>query len=176
MTFYFQLFIFELIAYFLGSIPFGLVVSKLVKHIDLRNYGSGNIGATNAVRVLNKKWGALVLFLDGMKAVVAILLVKYFVCPCPKILALTACVAVLGHIFPIWLKFKGGKGVATTCGVFLALVPQAIGIAALLWLGVALLTRWASAASLSAAFAFPCIAYVYGASTFEIIFAIINSS
>ena len=148
MTFYFQLFIFELIAYFLGSIPFGLIISKFVKHIDLRNYGSGNIGATNAVRVLNKKWGALVLFLDGMKAVVAILLVKYFVCPCPKILALTACVAVLGHIFPIWLKFKGGKGFA--CILFsLLFLDYRIGLAILLtWILVFLLSRISSLSAL----------------------------
>lgn len=103
---------FELFAYLCGSIPFGLIISKLVKNIDIREHGSHNIGSTNVTRTIGKKWGALVLFLDGMKAVVALLVVKYFYSSTQLVLAFTTFVIVLGHVFPLWLNFKGGKGIA----------------------------------------------------------------
>lgn len=150
MTFYFQLFIFELIAYFLGSIPFGIIVSKIAKNIDLRDHGSGNTGATNAVRVLNKKLGALVLFLDGMKAITALLLAKYFVCDCQEILALTTFVVVCGHIFSIYLKFKGVRGFS--CILFSSFfLNYQMGLAILsVWIIVFLLSRMSSLSTLSA--------------------------
>ena len=102
----------EFLSYLCGSIPFGLIVSKLAKNIDIRNYGSHNIGSTNVARTLGKKWGALVLLLDGLKAVIALFVAKYFYGNNEFILALTTCFAVIGHIFSVWLKFKGGKGIA----------------------------------------------------------------
>lgn len=167
------------VCYLLGSFPSGAIVAKRFNGTDLSSSGSGSVGTTNAYRVLGLKAALIVLVLDVLKGFLAVCLsylvfVPDFMHPLVKLFFGLA--AVAGHNWSIFLKFKGGKGVATTCGVFLALVPQAIGIAALLWLGVALLTRWASAASLSAAFVFPCIAYVYGASTFEIIFAIISAA
>lgn len=108
----FKFILFEIFAYLCGSIPFGLIISKLAKNIDIREHGSHNIGSTNVARTLGKKWGALVLLLDGLKAVVALLVVKYFYCSCEITLAITTVVVVCGHIFPIWLNFKGGKGIA----------------------------------------------------------------
>jgi len=103
---------FELFAYLCGSIPFGLIISKLVRNIDIREYGSHNIGSTNVARTMGKMWGALVLLLDGMKAVVALLVVRHFCNATQLVMAFTTLVVVIGHIFPIWLHFKGGKGIA----------------------------------------------------------------
>jgi acyl phosphate:glycerol-3-phosphate acyltransferase len=102
----------EVFAYLCGSIPFGLVISTLVKKLDIREYGSHNIGSTNVARVLGKKWGALVLLLDGMKAVIPLVLAKYLYNDYEVVMAITTCIVVLGHIFPIWLRFNGGKGIA----------------------------------------------------------------
>ena len=112
MCYELKLIIFEIFAYLCGSIPFGLIISKLVKNIDIRNYGSHNIGSTNVARTLGKKWGALVLLLDGSKALFALLLASYIFNSSDFILAITTFSVVIGHIFPVWLKFKGGKGIA----------------------------------------------------------------
>ena len=112
MCYELKLIIFEIFAYLCGSIPFGLIISKLVKNIDIRNYGSHNIGSTNVARTLGKKWGALVLLLDGSKALFALLLASCIFDSSDFILAITTFSVVIGHIFPVWLKFKGGKGIA----------------------------------------------------------------
>lgn len=105
-------FLLQLFAYFCGSIPFGLIISKFAKNIDIREHGSHNIGSTNVARTLGKKWGALVLLLDGLKAIVPLIVAKYLYGNCELILSITTFVAVIGHIFPVWLNFKGGKGIA----------------------------------------------------------------
>ena len=108
-------------AYLLGSIPFGLILTNLSGGEDLRKTGSGNIGATNVLRTDNKRLAAATLLLDGAKGVVAVLVAKLFG---PDIAIVAATGAFLGHLFPIWLKFRGGKGVATALGILLARAPQ----------------------------------------------------
>ena len=165
-----------LICYLLGSFPSGSLVAKRWGVADLSQVGSGSIGATNAFRIMGFKPALLVLALDVAKGFVAVCLAYLVWLPpflFPLVKVTFGLAAIAGHNWSIFSGFKGGKGVATNCGVFLALVPQAVGIAALLWLAVALLTRWASAASLSAALAFPLLAYAYGASWPELILAIL---
>ena len=112
MSYDLKIIIFEIFAYLCGSIPFGLIISKLTKNIDIREYGSHNIGSTNVARVLGKKMGALVLLLDGGKALFAVLLAKYLFNDSQLVLAITTFTVVIGHIFSVLLKFKGGKGIA----------------------------------------------------------------
>ena len=147
-----KLFILELFTYLFSSIPFGLVVSKIFKKVDIREYGSHNIGSTNVARILGKKFGLIVLLLDGLKAVIPLFLVKYFFGYSEFLLALTAIVAVMGHIFSIWLKFKGGKGVATTL-FSLLYIDYRIGLVfIILWLLVFLLFRVSSISALVSIF------------------------
>jgi glycerol-3-phosphate acyltransferase PlsY len=158
-----------LLGYLLGSIPFGLLVARGCG-IDIRRHGSGNIGATNVLRTLGKKWGFLVFALDALKGVAAVLLAERFLgmqvaasSEASNALALTpvqlgiisglAC--VLGHNFPVWLKFKGGKGVATTAGVLIGLLPMAALMAFGAWLVVFYSTRYVSVASIVAAIVIP---------------------
>jgi acyl phosphate:glycerol-3-phosphate acyltransferase len=147
-----------LVAYLLGSIPTGFLVAK-ARGIDIRTVGSGNIGATNALRVLGKTVGAFVLVADGLKGYAAcawtcdLLLPIFQVAPAdqelPRLLAGIA--AVLGHNYTCWLKFKGGKGIATTAGVYIALAPLAFGLAFATWAVVFVTTRFVSVASMAAA-------------------------
>jgi acyl phosphate:glycerol-3-phosphate acyltransferase len=136
------------LAYLLGSIPFGLVLTKLAGYGDIRSIGSGNIGATNVLRTGNKALAALTLLLDAAKGAAAVLIGDAFG---PDMAALAAAFAFLGHLFPVWLGFKGGKGVATSGGILLAYAwPVAVaGIAT--WLVVAAVTRYSSLAALTAA-------------------------
>jgi glycerol-3-phosphate acyltransferase PlsY len=134
-------------AYLLGSIPFGLVLTRLAGLGDLRHIGSGNIGATNVLRTGNKGLAALTLFLDGAKGAAAVLAARAWGADLAVVAA--GCV-VLGHLFPVWLKFRGGKGVATGLGVWLGLAWP-VGVAACAtWLAVAALTRYSSLAALVA--------------------------
>ena len=120
MSIYIIIFGLLILSYLSGSIPFGLLIPKIFKKIDVRKFGSGNIGSTNVTRVMGKKWGALVLLSDGLKGVIPILIAKsmFFGDLIPVLVGVTA---VFGHIFPIFLKFKGGKGVATTIAVLFTL-------------------------------------------------------
>ncbi len=134
-------------AYLLGSIPFGLVLTRLAGLGDLRKVGSGNIGATNVLRTGNKGLAALTLLLDGGKGAAAVLIARAWGA---DLAVVAAGCAVLGHVFPVWLKFRGGKGVATGFGVWLALAWP-VGVAACAtWLAVAALTRYSSLAALVA--------------------------
>lgn len=142
--------------YLLGSIPFGLVLTKLAGLGDIRQMGSGNIGATNVLRTGNKLLAALTLILDGAKGAAAVLIAAQFG---PDMAVLAGAGAFLGHLFPVWLKFRGGKGVATFLGVMLA-IAWPVGIACCLtWLAVALVLRYSSLAALVAAAAAPLFAY-----------------
>jgi len=153
-------------AYLLGSVPFGLLIARL-HGIDLRRVGSGNIGATNVVRALGRKWGTFCFLLDVCKGLVPMLIPPHLGLtqspPSPLQLfgwLAAGTAAILGHIFPIYLKFKGGKGVATSLGVVLGLWPYLTicGLAALLiWLLAAFLWRYVSLASILAAAAFPLL-------------------
>ncbi len=148
-------------AYLLGSIPFGWLVVRGIKGMDIRKHGSGNIGATNVLRAAGKQWGIFVFLLDALKGALAVLLpaLIFNEKPAPPFLVAFGMTAILGHSFPVWLGFKGGKGVATSLGVFLALVPVAALTTFLLWLLVFLATRILSVASLTAAFFFPIILF-----------------
>ncbi|MDE2181670.1 MAG: glycerol-3-phosphate 1-O-acyltransferase PlsY [Alphaproteobacteria bacterium] len=149
-----------LIGYLLGSIPFGLVITRLTGLGDVRKIGSGNIGATNVLRT-GKKWAAaLTLLLDAGKGAAAVLLVRSLWGPDPALVAGLA--AVLGHIFPVWLRFKGGKGVATFIGVLLG-VHWAVGLLVIAtWLVMAWMSKVSSLSALVAAALSPAFAIMLG--------------
>ncbi len=134
-------------AYFIGAIPFAYIIVKLVKKIDIRTVGSGNAGATNAARVLGK-WGFISVFvLDALKGFIPVFISLYFYGQ-TIITLVTAAVVVLGHTYTVFLGFKGGKGVATGAGVFLALAPVEIGIGLIVFIIVFLATKMVSAGSI----------------------------
>ena len=148
-----------LIGYLLGSIPFGLILTRLAGLGDIRSIGSGNIGATNVLRTGNKGLAAATLLLDGLKGTVAVWIGWRF----GLYGALAAALgAYLGHCFPVWLKFKGGKGVATYLGVLLGLHWPTMVIAALIWLGVAAAKRYSSLAALVASACAPLALVAFG--------------
>ena len=132
-------------SYFLGSIPFGLILTKFFLNKDLREMGSGNIGATNVLRTGKKALGASTLILDGLKAYAAIIITyKFF----PDYIYLSSLLCFLGHLFPIWLKFNGGKGIAVFLGILLALSVSYGIIFIVSWLIIFFLTKYASVSSL----------------------------
>lgn len=138
-------------AYLLGSIPFGLLLSHLFGLGDIRKIGSGNIGATNVMRTGNKKVAALTLLLDLLKGVLAVVLAYYIAPDVPYAPLVAAALAVIGHDFPLWLKFKGGKGVATSLGVIAAVSPLLGFTFAAIWITVFLITRTSSLSAILAA-------------------------
>lgn len=140
------------IGYFLGAIPFGLLLTRMIG-IDIRQVGSGNIGSTNVLRTGNKPLAVATLLLDAGKGVAAVAIGRHLGGETGAILAGTA--AFIGHCFPIWLKFRGGKGVATILGITLAAAPLAGVIALATWLGGALVTRYSSVGGMLAAIACP---------------------
>ena len=164
-------------AYLLGSIPTGYLAGR-AKGIDIRTVGSGNIGATNAMRALGKPAGILVLIVDGLKGYAACYFGAFICCrscewhaPSGSIVVfspeeierfaiIAGFFAVLGHNYTCWLKFKGGKGIATSAGVFLALAPLALGIALGVWMIVFALSRYVSVASIAAAVALPATVWL----------------
>ena len=148
------------VGYLLGSIPFGMLLTRAVG-INIREVGSGNIGTTNVLRTGNKGLAAATLLLDGGKGAAAVLLGQHFGGVEAGMLAGVA--AFLGHCFPVWLKFNGGKGVATLLGVALAAVPLAGVIALLAWVAGAAATRFSSVGGLASAVAAPVAAYALGA-------------
>ena len=148
-----------LVAYLLGSIPFGLLLTKFSGAGDIREIGSGNIGATNVLRTGRKGLAIATLLLDAAKGCVAVLIGQSFG---PDLAIIAAWGALLGHLFPVWLKFKGGKGGATALGVGIGLVPILALYAGLTWLGVAILLRYSSLATLLAIAATPIYAWLLG--------------
>ncbi len=147
------------LAYLLGSIPFGLLLTRMAGLGDVRSIGSGSIGATNVLRTGNKPLALAVVLLDAGKGAVAVLIAWRFG---PDMAVFAAAGAVLGHCFPVWLRFRGGKGVATTLGVLLALGPAVGAVACATWLAVAVLFRFSSLASLLAVVAAPIAAHFIG--------------
>jgi glycerol-3-phosphate acyltransferase PlsY len=143
------------VAYLLGSVPFGYILVRMFRHEDIRKTGSGNIGATNVARSGAKGLGIATLLLDTLKGAVAVLVARHFF-PADMTVAATAGLAsILGHVFPVWLGFRGGKGVASALGVFLALCwPAALSALAVFLLLVAI-TRYVSLASVLAAITLP---------------------
>lgn len=147
--------------YLLGSIPFGLLLTRLAGQGDIRAIGSGNIGATNVLRTGNKGLALATLLLDGGKAALAVIIVGILIPFPPMAYSLAGVAAFLGHIFPIWLGFKGGKGVATYIGAMLAIAwPVGLAFCAV-WLLTALVSRISSLSALVAAIAAPFLAYFF---------------
>ena len=152
-------------AYMFGSIPWGVLIAKS-KGIDIRKVGSGNIGATNVNRTLGKKYGILCFSLDFFKGFIPVMLVstviKYDILKAADIIVVaTAAAALLGHLFPIYLKFKGGKGVSTIAGILLAIAPLSLFVSGILWIVIFYSFRYVSLASILAAFFLPVSAYLF---------------
>ena len=145
------------LAYLLGSIPFSLIIARLFKGIDIRNHGSGNIGATNVLRTVGKKEAALALIADILKGVLPVLFTVFVL---EEVwIAATAVFVVLGHVFPIFAGFKGGKGVATSLGALIVIIPAGVIVSLIVWFLVLIVFRYASLASISAAIALPAICW-----------------
>jgi glycerol-3-phosphate acyltransferase PlsY len=147
-------------AYFLGSIPFGLLIVKISGGGDIRKSGSGNIGAANVARNAGAIAGVLTLLLDAAKGYLAVFLAARWTNENIRWMTVAAVLAVIGHMFPIWLRFRGGKGVATGLGVILPICWQAAGLGVLLWLVVVAFWRYSSLGSIAAAVAMPIFVYV----------------
>ena len=147
------------LGYLLGSIPFGLILTRLSGRGDLREIGSGNIGATNVLRTGLKGLAALTLLLDAAKGAAAVIIAQNV---WPEGVYHAAAGALIGHLYPVWLKFRGGKGVATLLGVIAPLLPIAAIVYALLWLGMLLVWRISSVAGITAAVSAPVTAAVIG--------------
>ena len=157
--------------YLLGSIPFGIVFTRLAGAPDIRAIGSGNIGATNVLRTGRKGLAAATLLADLLKGTVAVLVMSWL---WGREAGLAAGVgAFLGHLFPVWLGFRGGKGVATFLGVLLAVAWQGVILFGVLWLSVAAVTRYSSAASLIACAAIPPFFWFWGARTEALVFLLL---
>src|SRR5258708_13941895 len=148
------------LGYLLGSIPFGLILTRLAGTQDLRSIGSGNIGATNVLRTGRKGLAAATLICDMLKGTVAVIIAGYFGGPNAAMLA--ALGAVLGHLFPAWLGFKGGKGVAVYIGVLIGLFWPAAVVFCVLWLATATTTRYSSLSALVASFVTPLFLWWFG--------------
>ena len=158
--------------YLLGSIPFGLILTRMAGLGDVRKIGSGNIGATNVLRTGNKKLAALTLLLDALKGAAAVLIAGQF----GFAAALAAGFgAFLGHLYPVWLGFKGGKGVATYVGVLLGLVPVMVPVFAVVWIGLAWFTRISSLSALVATAITPVVVWFAGNPKVAILMAILTA-
>ncbi|MFC2173057.1 glycerol-3-phosphate 1-O-acyltransferase PlsY [Acidobacteriota bacterium] len=149
-----------IMAYLLGAIPFGYIIYKIRKGDDIRETGSGNIGATNVYRSAGRAFGLLTLLLDILKGILAVLIAKGMVEQADLAL-LAAPIAIAGHMFPVFLRFKGGKGVATALGAFAMIAPWALLVSIAVFLAVALAFRIISLASISAAAVFPLAAFLF---------------
>ena len=148
-----------LIGYALGSIPFGLVLTRLTGKRDLRSIGSGNIGATNVLRTGSKALAAATLLLDALKGTAAILIGRWC---CEGFDHAAAAGALIGHLYPLWLKFRGGKGVATFLGILIPILPIAAAIYAAVWVLLLLTIRISSVAGIAAAVSAPISAVILG--------------
>lgn len=158
--------------YLLGSIPFGLILTRMAGLGDVRSIGSGNIGATNVLRTGNKKLAAATLILDMLKGTAAVLIAGIV---SPETAIIAGFGAFLGHVFPVWLKFKGGKGVATYLGILLGLFWQGALIFAAVWLIIAYATRFSSLAALVAATITPIALYFIGVDQIAFLFLILTA-
>jgi glycerol-3-phosphate acyltransferase PlsY len=161
-----MIFVYIAVGYLLGSIPFGLVLTRLAGYGDIRRIGSGNIGATNVLRTGNKALAALTLVLDGGKGAAAFLIAAHIGGYDMGLLAGGA--ALAGHLFPVWLKFKGGKGVATTLGLFIAAAPLVGVLACATWLVMAFTFRYSSLSALVAMLVSPLLAYTFHDGDFKL--------
>ncbi len=146
------------VSYFLGSIPFSLLVGKLVAGVDIRTKGSGNVGATNVLRTLGTKGAILALLGDALKGVVAVWLGMLI--GGPLLAAACAVISILGHCFSVFLGFNGGKGVATTAGIILYLMPKVVVVLLVTFIIIVALSRYVSLGSITVAVLFPLMAFL----------------
>jgi glycerol-3-phosphate acyltransferase PlsY len=160
------------LGYLLGSIPFGLILTKLAGTQDLRSIGSGNIGATNVLRTGHKGLAAATLICDALKGTLAVIIAGYYAGPDAAMLA--ALGAFLGHLFPVWLGFKGGKGVAVYIGVLIGLFWPAAVIFCLLWAATAFTSRYSSLSALVASFVTPIFLWFFGHAALASLFAVLT--
>jgi glycerol-3-phosphate acyltransferase PlsY len=158
-------------AYLIGSVPFALLLSRRWSATDLRTFGSGNLGAANALRASGVRAGVLVAVLDAAKGAASVALAMR-ISNAPIAPAAAGFAAIIGHIYPIWLKFKGGKGVATACGVFSVLTPIAVPPSLLVFLVAVWASKYISLGSILASIALPSIVYATGASAATLAVAI----
>ncbi|TCQ28580.1 glycerol-3-phosphate 1-O-acyltransferase PlsY [Rhizobium sp. PP-CC-3G-465] len=175
---------FFLLGYLLGSIPFGLILTRAAGLGDVRKIGSGNIGATNVLRTGNKKLAAATLLLDALKGTLAVAIGAYFLGTVaqatgtyflgPEAGIAAGFGAFLGHLFPVWLGFKGGKGIATYIGVLLGLAPLVVLVFAACWLIVAKVTRYSSLAALVATVLVPVVLLVAGYGRIGLLFVVLS--
>jgi glycerol-3-phosphate acyltransferase PlsY len=161
-----------LIGYLLGSIPFGLILTRLAGTADIRSIGSGNIGATNVLRTGRKSLAAATLLCDVLKGTVAVILAGYFGGPNAAMLA--ALGAFLGHLFPVWLGFKGGKGVAVYIGVLIGLFWPAAVVFCVLWAATAAISRYSSLSALVASVVTPILLWWFGQPALASLFAVLT--
>lgn len=160
------------IGYLFGSIPFGLILTRLAGTPDLRSIGSGNIGATNVLRTGRKGLAAATLLLDALKGTVAVIIAGAIGGPNAAMIA--ALGAFLGHLFPVWLKFRGGKGVAVYIGVLLGLLWPAAVAFCIIWLATALVTRYSSLSALVASLVTPLALWWFGHAALAALFAVLT--
>jgi glycerol-3-phosphate acyltransferase PlsY len=161
-----------ILGYLLGSIPFGLLLTKIAGTEDLRSIGSGNIGATNVLRTGRKGLAAATLLGDALKGTLAVVLAGYYGGPDAAMLA--ALGAFLGHLFPVWLKFRGGKGVAVYIGVLIGLFWPAAIVFCVIWLTTAIVTRYSSLAALVASVVTPIFLWWFGHLALASLFAVLT--
>jgi glycerol-3-phosphate acyltransferase PlsY len=157
--------------YLAGSIPFGLIITRLAGMEDIRAIGSGNIGATNVLRTGRKELAAATLLCDALKGTLAVLVTRYL--GGPELAIVAGFGAFIGHLFPVWLKFRGGKGVATFIGLLLAFAWPIVAGYGVVWLAVAYLTRYSSLAGLIACAATPLLLWTFGYGAPAALFAVL---
>jgi glycerol-3-phosphate acyltransferase PlsY len=160
------------LGYLLGSIPFGLVLTRLAGTEDLRSIGSGSIGATNVLRTGSKGLAAATLICDALKGTLAVVIAGYYGGPNAAMLA--ALGAFLGHLYPVWLKFRGGKGIATYIGVLIGLFWPAAIVFCAMWLATAFTTRYSSLSALIAAFVTPLFLWWFGHPALASLFVVLT--
>ncbi len=167
--------VFIIFSYLLGSIPTGVIISKYFFNVDIQKVGSGNIGATNVARTLGKKVGILTLIGDALKGIIPVVIVKLYE-PYPinqTLIFFCALASFFGHLFPVYLKFKGGKGVATALGIFIVLFPLQTLICALLFFIIVYITRYVSLGSISSAILMPILVSFRAKDSYQIALSII---
>lgn len=154
-------FIVVILSYLLGSVPVGYLLVKVLQGKDIRDYGSGNIGATNVVRVVGKRVGIVTLLLDILKGLITVTVIPLIAGNVVIVKLLCAFAVVAGHNWPVFLKFRGGKGVATTAGVLIGLVPKVFVSAVCVWGIVFTIWKYVSLASIAAAISLPLFMFIY---------------
>lgn len=165
-------------AYLIGAIPTGFIMAKLFKGIDIRNFGSTNVGATNVYRVAGKVPGFITLILDALKGLIVVTLIAGYSYKFADAFdydfyrSLLGLIAICGHVWPVFLRFRGGKGVATTMGVLIGLAPAALSLSLLVWLGIFMLTNYVSLASIIFGVSLPLFAVLLDQSFYIILLTV----